>query len=454
LPAKTTLPERKSVKAECASRMPPNTDAAESPETGHLGQESAQSATAFGVGSSRTRLTLPCSSAINGPWERFLRHQNKAVTRIALGVSLGAALAIGLAAARPHASVLSTLTPGEVHLVSAGPLAFGPDGILFVGDSAGAAVVALDTNDRTPAHSTVKIDVQGIDTKIAALVGVMPEQIMINGVAVNPISRNAYISVSRGRGPDALPLIVRVDGSGAITILPLKKIKHASASLIHTPEADPDRQYRRMLTITSLAYVNGSVMVAGLSNEEWSSALRSIPFPFRKAQEISTLQIWNSSHGVYETEAPVRTFVPYTIGGQPYILAAYTCTPLVKIPISDLKPGAKVEGVTIADLGRHNQPLDMIPYRKDGHDYILIANTRSGMLRLRTDHIESYQPLDTSTIIYTGGVPFDKIHARHVQHIAQLDSSDALVLSGRRASGPDGEPLPGEGLNLETVALP
>ena len=383
-----------------------------------------------------------------------MRHQNKAVTRIALGVSLGTALVISLAAARPHASVLSTLTPGEVRVVSAGPLAFGPDGILFVGDSAGGAVVALDTNDRTPAYSAVKIDVQGIDTRIAALVGVTPGQIMINAVAVNPISRNAYMSVSRGPGPDALPLIVRVDGSGAITILPLTKINHASASLMHTPEADPDRQYRRMLTITSLAYLNGNVMVAGLSNEEWSSTLRSIPFPFGKAEQISTLQIWHSSHGQYETEAPVRTFVPYTIGGQPYILAAYTCTPLVKIPVSDLKPGAKVEGVTIADLGRHNQPLEMIPYRKDGHDYILIANTRSGMLRLRTDHIESYQRLDTSTIIYRGGVPFDKLHARNVQHIAQLDSLHALILSGRRASGPDGEALPGEGLNLETVALP
>ena len=71
----------------------------------------------------------------------------------------------------------------------------------------------------------------------------------------------------------------------------------------------------------------------------------------------------------------MRTFVPYTISGQQYILAAYTCTPLVKIPVSDLKPGAKVKGVEIADLGAGNQPLDMVPYKKDGHDYILIANT-------------------------------------------------------------------------------
>ena len=29
-------------------------------------------------------------------------------------------------------------------------------------------------------------------------------------------------------------------------------------------------------------------------------------------------QIWHSSHGRYETQSPVRTFVPYTIGGQTF----------------------------------------------------------------------------------------------------------------------------------------
>ena len=42
---------------------------------------------------------------------------------------------------------------GTPDLKSAGPLAFGPEGILFVGDPQGAAVFALDTGDRTPAKS-------------------------------------------------------------------------------------------------------------------------------------------------------------------------------------------------------------------------------------------------------------------------------------------------------------
>ena len=97
----------------------------------------------------------------------------------------------------------------------------------------------------------------------------------------------------------------------------------------------------------------------------------SVPVPCT-ADKGATLQIWHSSHGRFETQAPIRTFVPYSISGKDYVLAAYTCTPLVKIPFSDLKPGAQVKGAEIADLGAGNQPVDMVPYKKNGHDYILI----------------------------------------------------------------------------------
>ena len=45
-----------------------------------------------------------------------------------------------------------------------------------------------------------------------------------------------------------------------------------------------------------------------------------------------------------ETKAPVRTFVAYDIGGETNLLAAYTCTPLVKFPVSQLKVGEKIKG--------------------------------------------------------------------------------------------------------------
>jgi hypothetical protein len=340
------------------------------------------------------------------------------------------------------------LAMGKVQLQSAGPLAFGPDGILFVGDTVGASIVAIDTNDKTPAGAAPSFNVKGVSAKIASLLGTSADQVMINDVKVNPISKSAYISVMRGRGDGATAVIVKVDGSGSMSVLSLDNVKHAQASLVDPPKNGANVGFfggnARTQTITDIAYVNGNVIVAGLSNEEWSSALRSIPYPFGQVQKGATVQIWHASHGDFETEAPVRTFVPYTIQGQQYILAAYTCTPLVKIPVSDLKPGAQVKGTTIADLGAGNRPIDMVPYQKGGHNYILIANSSNGIQKLQADNLETYKPITSPTVMDVGGVPFQKIdQLQDVLHLARIDDSNALVVMGT-----------GTNLDLRAIALP
>jgi hypothetical protein len=372
----------------------------------------------------------------------------RTTTLLCLAVALCMTIALGLTltAARQPAAV--ELTTGKVPLMSAGALAFGPSGILFVGDSIGGSVVAIDTQDTKAATSAVKVNVEGVDTKIAALVGITPDQIVLNDIAVNPVSKNVYLSASRGRGPDAMPLIMRIDAAGKVTPVSLDNAKFAAVSLTDSPVANPSaRQNPRVQTITDMAYVNGNLIVAGLSNEEWSSALRSIPYPFNAAPKGTTLQIWHSSHGKYETESPIRTFVPYSIAGQQYVLAAYTCTPLVKIPVSELKPGAKVKGVEIADLGAGNQPLDMVPYKKGGHDYILIANSAFGVVKLKADNLETYPAINAPTVTDVAGVPYDKIsQLTNVRHIAQVDEANVLLLSGK--NGQAGS------MNLSTIALP
>lgn len=371
-------------------------------------------------------------------------------------VCAATALGIIVATAGRSDTPKPNLPLAKVHLMSAGPLAFGPDGILFVGDSMGASVVAIDTGD-TKANRNAKINVEGVDAKIAALAGTTPDQIVINYVKVNPISKNVYISASRGKGPDAAAIIAKVDTNGSVSLLPLDNIHSESVSLVDAPAAGGNgRSNPRMQTITDMNYVNGNVMVAGLSNEEWNSALRSIPFPFKSADKGATLQIWHSSHGRFETQAPIRTFVPYSISGKEYVLAAYTCTPLVKIPFSELKPGAQVKGAEIADLGAGNQPIDMVPYKKNGHDYILVANTSFGVVKLKADNLESYPEIASPQRTDVAGVPYDKISSlTNVQHLAALDSSDVLVMTGHPGSGPVWNPGPPVGpINLNTVALP
>jgi hypothetical protein len=335
-------------------------------------------------------------------------------------------------------------TSGKLTLRSAGPLAFGPDGVLFVGDSVGASVVALDTGDKN-AGKAAPVEIKAVNEKIAAALGTTADQILINDMIVNPKSKNIYISVSRGRGPDALPVILRTDGSGKLTELSLDNVPHAKVSLPNAPdENDKDRRgnSRRLESITDLAYVDGKVMVAGLSNEEFSSTLRAIPFPFRDADKGAGIEIFHGAHGRFETNAPVRTFVPYEIAGQKHILAAYTCTPLVRIPMSELKPGAKVKGTTIAELGNRNRPLDMITYNKGSDQYILMANSSRGVMKLPAKNLDSYEGIVAQT--ERQGVPYETIATlKGVQQLDKLDDGQALLLTDESGS-----------LDLRTVSLP
>src|SRR5881296_1889961 len=98
------------------------------------------------------------------------------LTMLPVAVCCAATLAFGA----------STMQTGKAALKSAGALAIGPDGVLFVGDSAGAAIYALDVDDRTPTTAAGAVEVKGLNEKIAAMVGTTADQILIQDVVVNP----------------------------------------------------------------------------------------------------------------------------------------------------------------------------------------------------------------------------------------------------------------------------
>jgi hypothetical protein len=354
-------------------------------------------------------------------------------------------LFLTLALAGVGTDVGQSLKPAKATLASAGPLAFGPDGILFVGDTAGATLWALDTGDRTPGQGT--INVSGLQEKVAAMLGSAPDQVAINDMIVNPISRKAYLSVSRGRGPEATPVILRVDATGKIEALPLDNVKHAKVSLTNAPA--PDAQDRRgnnvrVEAITDIHYVDGKVFLAGLSNEEFASKLRSVDFPFASADAGTSVEIYHGAHGAWETRSPVRTFVPYEIQKESHLLAAYTCTPLVKFPVKDLKPGSKLVGTTIAELGNRNRPLDMIVYKKDGAEFVLMSNSSRGVMKMSTKGIEGHGAI-TAPVEGTKGLPYETIAEwKGVEQLDKLDDGNALILT-RAESG---------ALDLKTIALP
>ena len=339
----------------------------------------------------------------------------------------------------------ASLKEGSPPIRSAGSIAFGPEGILFVGDAQSAAVFAIDTGDTAGSASRRGLNVESINQKVAALIGTDTRDVAINDLAVNPASGNVYLSVSRGQGPNAAPVLLRVGQDGKLAEVPLDNVRFAAAELPNPPAPGGEgRRNQRQESITDLAYVDGRVFIAGLSNEEFASKLRSIPFPFRKADEGTSVEIYHGAHGAFETRSPVRTFVSFEVAGEPHLLAAYTCTPLVKFPVSDLKPGQKVKGTTVAELGNRNRPLDMIVYRQGDKSYLLMANSSRGMMKIPTEGIDKIDGIEQK-INGTAGLNYETIAGMEgVVQLDRLNDEQAVVIIQKE----DGTQ------NLETVDLP
>ena len=357
---------------------------------------------------------------------------------------LGLLCVLGLASVAPAADLASKMNKGTVELTSAGPIAFAPEGILLAADPKSAAIVAIGTGD-VSGNGKVEYAIDKLDEKIAAALGTTAKEMQIVDMATNPLSGNVYVSVARGRGPDAAPVLLRVKSDGAIEEVATKNVPTATAKLPNAADDNPNsRRNPRAESITDLMYVDGKVFIAGLSNEEFASNLRAIAFPFSEVSSGTSIEIFHGAHGKLETHSPVRTFTSYKIDGQDYLVAAYTCTPLVKIPMSDLKPGTKVRGTTVAELGNQNRPLDMVVYKKNGKDFILMANSARGLMKISTENIATKESI-SSKVNDTAGLPYEKIEALNgVEQLDRLSDSLAVVLI-RTAEGSS---------SLKSIALP
>ena len=340
----------------------------------------------------------------------------------------------------PTSTTTATLTYGTPDLQSMGAMTFGPDNLLFVGDSKGAAVFALDVNDSGHATDHEPLNIAGVGKKIAALLGTTPDAISIRDMAVHPVSQHVYLSIRRGHGDDAMPVLLRIAKDGTMEEVSLDGVHFSKASITNAPAVDAkDRRGRslRTNTITDIAFADGQVYVAGLSNEEFASNFRRLPFPFTDEMDASSLEIFHVAHGQYETHAPVRTFIPFDIDEVSHILAAYTCTPLVAFPVGDLEDGAHVKGKTVAELGWGNTPLDIVTFDKNGDRRLLIANTNRTVMMIKTDDLSGAESLTEPLAegAMTEGVGYLSLPLTGVLQMALLNDEHFLVLQRQSQDG-------------------
>jgi hypothetical protein len=301
--------------------------------------------------------------------------------------------------AAPAATYGMRIAP--IQLQSAGVMHFAPDGILFLADSRAGAVYAIDVAEqhRDTSASLVKID--DVDQKIAAALGTTRDEIRIHDMVAHPLSQSLYFSLTRGRGDAAVPLVVSVTKvDEKVAVLPLESIRHARAALDDAPALDAKTSWgasQRTMTVTDIALIDGELYVAGLSNEEFASALRRLPYPFGRPPAKTAVEIYHTSHNRWETSAPIESFLPITLNGKPSLIAGYGCSPIVVFSRADFASKRRLRGKTISELGGGNRPLDMIRYvNAAGKEYVLIANSHRTLTRLDPAEIATAPEMTTS----------------------------------------------------------
>lgn len=348
-------------------------------------------------------------------------------------------------------------------LSSAGALAFDDADTLFVGDAKAGLVHAFDLGDTLADQSAYQLGraqtfegrtiFNNLDVEIAAILGVEPEQVVINDMVVHKPSKQVFLSVHRGHGPDAEAVIVSLD-NGALELVDLAAADHSSMSVGPVPTSATLEfgQPLNTLAITDIDYYQGELLVAGVSNEEFSSKLRRMPFPFTNEISTSSIEIWHAVHAQYETRAPIITQTVAELDGVATLIAIYACTPIVKIPLSELTDGAEVKGTMIGEMGFGNTPLDIVPYVNawDGTSNVVVTNTNRSAASLSLAGLAAAEAMPegegVQPVFAVAGVDQFPLPMSGTMHLDTLDENYAVVV---RTSPEDPR-----NIQLHTIPLP
>ncbi|NYE60175.1 hypothetical protein FHW58_001327 [Duganella sp. 1224] len=327
---------------------------------------------------------------------------------------------------------------------SASKLSFGDADTLFVADWQGARIFALTLP--APASPAGKpFNLQDVQAPIANALGVAPAALRFEDLAVQPGSELAYIALTvRGAKGRSRPAIVSVDAAGKVRRLDLSKAA-ASAAITDAPAADA-RFWRDLpqqtLTVTDMRYYQNKLYVAGLSNRSFASTLRVYDYPFNGKASATTIEMYHPVHNQIETRAPIRSMTVMNIGGEPTLVAAYTCTPLVTIPLKDLQDGAHITARTVGELGWGSAPNGLVSFKAGEAEYALLVNSsRSADLLSAADLASAAAQPGVSTPIDWPAKPYLGVKATMtpMSAVMRIDNLNPQLLLALRRADAGGE---------------
>jgi len=271
-------------------------------------------------------------------------------------------------------------------------LAAGPENVLFVADWKSARVHAITLPLAAQKPAGTAFNILDLEDVLSRQVG--GAKATVEDMVVRPGTAEVYIAVSYGAAKT--PALIVVTSDQRARRVNLKAAKSSSIALRDAPTSNykfwretPERSF----TVTDMKWRDGELFIAGLSNQDFASTLRRIKYPFDSQQSVMSVEIYHTGHNLIETRAPIRAMSFATWGGKPYLVAAYTCTPIVTIPLEDLKDGAHIRGKTIAELGYGNTPADMISYSRTeqgkSEDFLLLVNFERGANVIPVSQVEA-----------------------------------------------------------------
>ena len=268
----------------------------------------------------------------------------------------------------------------DLDLRFAGALEFAADGTLFVGDNHNGAIYAFEIPADAHEGQIMPSSIANIDGRIAELLGVNAGAIEINDIAAHPLSNDIYISVTRIGSLASEPAIITVSQDQTLSLLDLSTLSFQRQDLAEFPDSEVTFGVRgsgpypplprdiakgdiplNTLAIMDIEYYEGELFVSGVATDNFLSTLRRMPYPFDGAQSIAHVEMFHITHDQYESRAPIRAMSVQEIDGQPQLVAAYTCSPIVLVPLNEIEDGASISARTIMDYG-NGQPLDMIAF--------------------------------------------------------------------------------------------
>jgi hypothetical protein len=291
------------------------------------------------------------------------------------------------------ACCLSTaMNASAAEIKSISRLAVGPGNVLFVADWRAGRVHAITLSEAPQRPTSTAFNILDLETLLSKQVG--GAKVTVEDMVARPGTAEVYVAISYGAAKT--PALIVVTHDQKARRVDLKAAKSTSIELHDAPTSNYKFWHeapQRSFTVTNMKWRNGELFIAGLSNQDFASTLRRVKYPFDGQQSTTSVEIYHTGHNLIETRAPIRAMSFATWGGKPYLVAAYTCTPIVTIPLEDLKDGAHIRGKTIGELGYGNTPADMVSFSKTEQgktqDFLLLVNFERGADVIPVSQVEA-----------------------------------------------------------------